>query len=70
MKVPEASTNGHDGEALDPIAEADALRSALGEAHHRLSRLLTALRLKKKEQKALSQVWSSLKSLNLGARND
>ncbi len=70
MKTPEPTSNGHDGEALDPIAEADALRSALGEAHHRLSRLLTALRLKKKEQKALSQVWSSLKSLNLGARND
>ncbi len=70
MKTPEPTTNNHDGEALDPIAEADALRSALGEAHHRLSRLLAALRLKKKEQKALSQVWSSLKSLNLGARND
>ena len=30
------------------------------------SRLLTALKHQRKEKKALTQVWSSLKSLNLG----
>ncbi len=67
MKSPEPATNNlGDGEAFDPLVEAEALRNALGEAQHRLGRLLIALRSKKKEQKALNQVWSSLKSLNLG----
>jgi hypothetical protein len=67
MKSIEPSSNGHaDGEALDPLAEAEALRNALTETLQRLGRLVAALRSRKKEQRALTQVWSSLKSLQLG----
>ena len=67
MKSSEPINNvAADAEVPDPLVEAEALRNALGEAQHRLGRLLIALRSKKKEQKALNQVWSSLKSLNLG----
>ena len=67
MKISEPSNNGHsDSETLDPLADAEALRSALSECLQRLGRLMTALRSRKKEQKALSQVKSSLKNLQLG----
>ncbi|CAN5597140.1 hypothetical protein BH11PLA2_BH11PLA2_45760 [soil metagenome] len=67
MKSPEPATNTlGDSEAFDPLVEAEALRNALGEAQHRLGRLMSALRSQKKEKKALTQVWSSLKTLNLG----
>lgn len=67
MKSVEPHSNGHaEGEALDPLVEAEALRNALTETLQRLSRLVTALRSRKKEQRALTQVWSSLKSLQLG----
>ena len=67
MKIPEPSTNGHaDNEALDPLVEAEALRQALGESLQRLTRLMSALRTRRKEQKAITQVWSSLKNLQLG----
>lgn len=55
-----------DGEPNDPLAEAEALRAALAESLQRLGRLVTALRTRRKEQKALTQVWSSLKNLQLG----
>ena len=61
--------NGHPAaaaEPLDPAAEAEALRAALAEAHARAHRLVTALKQFKKERRALSTAWSSLKQLNLG----
>jgi hypothetical protein len=62
-------TNGRPeppAEAPDPLAEAEALRAALAEAAQRAARLVAVLRHRRKEQKALSQVWTSLKSLNPG----
>ena len=53
-------------EQPDPLAEAEALRAALADAAHRAARLVALLRGRKREQRALSQVYSSLKSLNLG----
>ena len=52
--------------ALDPLAEAEALRATLADAAQQASRLVMTLRGRKKEQKALASVYSSLKSLNLG----
>ncbi|CAN5393504.1 hypothetical protein BH11PLA2_BH11PLA2_23640 [soil metagenome] len=67
MKSPEPATNSlGDGDVFDPLVEAEALRNALGEAQQRLGRLMSALRSQKKEKKAMTQVWSSLKTLNLG----
>ena len=68
-------SNGHppDGrpdppraESPDPLAEAEALRAALADAAQRAARLVAVLRSRRKEQRALSQVYSSLKSLHLG----
>ena len=67
-------TNGHaadpppppTGGGPDPLAEAEALRALLAEGAARAARLVAALRHRKREQKALTQAWSSLKSLNLG----
>ncbi len=67
-------TNGHagngrhdppPGDPPDPLAEAEALRAALAEAAARAARLVAALKAQKREKKALTQVWSSLKSLGL-----
>ena len=66
--------NGHPGvgrpeppaDAPDLLAEAEAVRAALTEAAARAARLVAALKHRRKEQKALTQVWSSLRSLNLG----
>jgi hypothetical protein len=55
------------GEALDPLVEAEGLRNALAEVVTRATRLITALRHMKREKRALSSVWQSLKDLNLGA---
>ena len=49
----------------DPLAEAEALRAALAEVGHRAARLVAALKARKKEHRALSSVWTSLKSLGL-----
>jgi hypothetical protein len=68
-------TNGHapDGrpdpivaDSLDPLAAAEDLRNALADAMAKAGRLVAALKSRKKEQRALTQVWSSLKALNLG----
>ncbi len=67
-------TNGHlpngrhdpPPDAPDPLAEAEALRAALAEAAGRAARLVAALKARKKEQRALASVWTSLKTLNLG----
>ncbi|QDU18969.1 hypothetical protein [Urbifossiella limnaea] len=52
-------------EAPDPLAEAEALRAALAEAAARAGRLVAALKHRRREQKALTQAWSSLRALNL-----
>jgi hypothetical protein len=55
------------GEALDPLVEAEELRNALSEVITRAARLIAALKSLRKEKRALSSVWQSLKELNLGA---
>jgi hypothetical protein len=66
-------TNGHPPngrhdppDAADPLLLAEELRAALGDALAAASRLVASLKHQKKEKKALTQVWSSLKALNLG----
>ena len=68
-------TNGHapDGrhdppaaDPPDPPAVAEELRAALADAVTRAGRLVAALKYKRKQQRALTQVWSSLRALNLG----
>jgi hypothetical protein len=49
----------------DPLVEAEALRTTLADAAARAARLVAALRHRRRERRALSQAWSSLKSLNL-----
>ncbi len=70
-----SETNGHppDGrhappaaDPPDPLAAAEELRAALGEAVAAASRLVASLKHRRKEQRALTQVWSSLRALNLG----
>jgi hypothetical protein len=64
--VPER--NGHpdvNGEIVDPLAEAEGLRVALGEAQARVGRLATALRGFRKQQKTVSSALASLRSLRL-----
>jgi len=63
---PNGRTESPQAETPDPLAEAEALRSTLSDAAQHAARLVALLRNRKKEQKALSQVYSSLKSLNLG----
>ena len=68
-------TNGHPppgrhdpppADTTDPLAAAEELRAALADAAAKAARLVSALKSRKKEQRALTQVWSSLKALNLG----
>ena len=70
MKLPEPNGQPHDRndatEPIDPLAEAEQLRAFLADATQAASRLVAMLKAKKKEQKALATVYSSLKSLNLG----
>ena len=67
-----SETNGHppngrhDPPDADPLLLAEELRVALGDALAAASRLVAGLKHQKKEKKALTQVWSSLKALNLG----
>ena len=64
-----APNGRHDPPAADPpdpLAAAEELRAALADVLTKASRLVAALKSRKKEQRALSQVWSSLKALNLG----
>ena len=63
-----APNGRHDPPAADPtdlLAAAEELRLALGDALAKAGRLVVALKTRKKEQRALTQVWSSLKALNL-----
>jgi hypothetical protein len=50
----------------DPLAAAEDLRAAALDMAAKASRLVAALKVRKREQKALTQAWSSLKALNLG----
>jgi hypothetical protein len=52
-------------ESPDPLALAEHLRQSLADAHAAAARLVAILKGRKKEQRALAQVVSSLKSLNL-----
>ena len=48
---------------MDPLAEAEAVRALLAEAQSRLSRLITALKLHKKQTRAVQAAVASLKQL-------
>ena len=54
-------------DGLDPLAEAEALKSALTEAAFRAGRLVQLLKQTRKEKRVLQSAWTALKSLNLGA---
>jgi hypothetical protein len=66
-------TNGHAAngrhdpptETIDPLTAAEELRAALGEALTKAGRLVAALKVGKKERKALAHVYAGLKQLNL-----
>ena len=66
-------TNGHAAngrhdpptETTDPLTAAEELRTALGEALTKAGRLVAALKVEKKERKALAHVFAGLKQLNL-----
>ena len=66
-------TNGHTAngrhdppaELLDPLVAAEELRAALGEALSKAGRLVAALKAGRKEKKALVNLYTSLKQLNL-----
>lgn len=49
----------------DPLALAESLRQTLADAHAAAAKLVSALKGRRKEQKALAGVFASLKSLNL-----
>ena len=51
---------------LDPLTEAEALRTALAEAVRQTSRLILSLRQFHKQRRALQTAMSSLKHLRLG----
>ena len=66
-------TNGHPPngrhdppDVTDPLAAAEELRAALGDALAAAGRLVAALRQQRKEKKALASVYAGLKALNLG----
>ena len=64
-------TNGHppDPPAADPpdlLTAAEELRAAISDALTKAGRLVAALKSRKREQRVLGQVWTSLKALNLG----
>jgi hypothetical protein len=65
-------TNGHPPngrhdppDVTDPLAAAEELRAALGDALAAAGRLVAALRQQRKEKKALASVYAGLKALNL-----
>jgi hypothetical protein len=68
--APPPDRNGHPapaGEPFDPVAEAEALRADLADAAARAHRLVAALKQFRKERRALTSAWSSLRQLNLGS---
>ena len=69
MQSADASTERIDPDAtmLDPLVEAETLRTHLAEAAASVSRLIVQLKAGRKEKKVLATVWSNLKALNLGS---
>ena len=49
----------------DPLEEAEALRSALQEAHNRVSRLIASLRQFRKQRKVVESAVASLRQFHL-----
>jgi hypothetical protein len=75
VKASPRDANGHDpatrpgpppADGPDPLAEAEALRAALADAAQRAGRLVAALKQTRRQKRALSSVWSRLRSLNIG----
>jgi hypothetical protein len=66
VKQPEPNGHPSRDEPPDPLALAEELRDVLATAAAKAARLVSVLRLSKKEKKALSVVLSGLKQLNLG----
>jgi hypothetical protein len=63
---PETNGRPHSEEIPDPLAFAEDLRESLAEAASKASRLVAVLRHTRKEKKALANVLTSLRQLNLG----
>jgi hypothetical protein len=68
---PSPERNGHaspatGAEGLDPLVEAEALRTVLTEAAAQSMRLVAALKQFRKERRAIVSAFSSLKQFNLG----
>ena len=66
MKPP--GTNGRPAtpdEPPDPLVAAEELRVALADVFAKVNRLVAILKATRREKKALSAVYSSLKQLNL-----
>jgi hypothetical protein len=59
--------NGHqaEAEAFDPLAEAEALKTALQESLNRASRLIPGLRQFRKQHKAVASAMASLRQFPL-----
>ena len=64
----EVLTNGV--EALDPLMEAEGLRTALAEALHRANRLIQSLKQLRRQRRVMQSAWTSLKSLGLPSGGD
>jgi hypothetical protein len=62
---PPPSLSRSDSDALEPLAEAEALRSLLHDAPFRLSRLLSALKQQRRQTRALRRAMDSLRNLRL-----
>lgn len=57
-------------EAVDLLAEAEALRAALTDAVRRVGRLLLGLRQYQRQRRALQVAWTSLKQLRLSPKEE
>ena len=63
--MPSPALSQSNDDALDPLAEAEALRSLLHDAQFRLSRLLSALKQQRRQTRALRTAMDSLRNLRL-----
>ena len=63
--MPSPSLSRSDSDALDPLAEAEALRSLPHEAQLRLNRLLSALKQQRRQRRSLRTAMDSLRNLRL-----
>lgn len=66
-KLPRSDSNGHpvasSPDVADPLSEAEAVRELLGEAQARLGRLLTTLKLHRRQSRALRAAVGALRDL-------